>query len=122
MDQRFKQLTHWAPEIYLFVSVIYYWIMSSLLNPIPLFFICVLTILILLKNRALGIIISTIFLLFNLYMVLALASELGEVSTFNKNALILLLVGGVYLGLNIFFSIRMLIKWTATGDKSMAAN
>ena len=122
MDQRFKQLTHWAPEIYLFVSVIYYWIMSTLLNPIPLFLIFILAILVLLKNRALGIIISTIFLLLNLYMVLALASELGEFPTFNKNALTMLLVGGVYLGLNIFFSIRMLIKWTSTGDKSIATN
>jgi len=122
MNQRLKQLTHWAPEIYLFVSVIYYWIMSTLLNPIPLFFICVLAILVLFKNRALGIIISTIFLLLNLYMVLALASELGEFPTFNKNALTMLLVGGVYLGLNIFFSIRMLIKWTSSGDKSIATS
>jgi len=119
MSQRFKLLINWIPELYLFACAMYYWIATTLLNPIAIFLVAVLTIFILLKNRAMGIIISLLFLLLNLYMVLALISELSEFNTFNKNYLALLLIGSPFLGFNIFFSIKMLIKWTSKTDQPL---
>lgn len=102
----------WLPEIYIFASVILYWSMTTLLNPIAISLAAVLGIFLWLKNRALGISIASVFFLLNLYMVLAMISELNEFSTFNWRAFELLAGGSLYLGLNIFVSVRMLIKWT----------
>jgi hypothetical protein len=117
-----KRLRHWIPEAYLLFSVASYWLMTgTLFNPIAISLIVVLVIFLSIENRSLGIIISTLFLLLNLYMVLALISELSEFSTFNKKALTLLLFGSAYLGLNITFAIKMLIKWTLKSNKSPVA-
>lgn len=113
-----RQLKWWAPEIYILASVIYYWYMTGTLFNIPaivlLFFV---TILILSKNSALGVVFGVIFMMLNLYMVLAMISELSEFTSFNGNAVSLLTVGTAYLGLNIFMAIRMLIKWGSTDHK-----
>jgi hypothetical protein len=107
-----KHLRNWIPETYLLLSVIYYWVMTgTLLNAVAMLLLSVLIIFIWLRIRVLGVIISSVFLLLNLYMVLALVSELSEFSTFDKRAITLLLFGSVYLGLNIFLSTKMLIKW-----------
>jgi hypothetical protein len=116
-----KHLRNWIPEICILLSVAWYWLMTTLFNPIAIFLVLVLGIFLWLKNRSLGILISILFLLLNLYMVLALISELSEVSEFNRKALTLLFFGSVYLGLNIFFSIKMLIKWTLKNNQSTVA-
>ena len=122
MNLSIKHLTNWIPEIYLLLSVTYYWIMTgTLLNPIAMILLGVLTIFLWLKNKVLGVAISAVFLLLNLYMVLALISELNEFSTFDKRAWTLLLFGSAYLGLNITLSIKMLIKWASKSDESAVA-
>jgi hypothetical protein len=109
---KIKDLKKWIPETYLIASVIYYWIMTgTLLNPFAIVLLTFLIMLIVLKNRTFGMVLSILFLVLNLYMVLALISELNEFPAFNKDAQILLLVGSIYLGVNILLSVFMLLKW-----------
>lgn len=44
-------------------------------------------------------------------MVLALLSELNEFTVLNGNTKLLFIITGIWLVLNIVFSITMLIKW-----------
>ncbi len=109
--EKTKQLQNWIPEIYLLASAIFYWVSTAnLLNPIA-FFLLTVIVLFLWKNEILGIIISFLFLILSLYMILALISELNEFPKFNKDAQIMLLVGGTWLGLNIILAVTMMIKW-----------
>ena len=58
-----------------------------------------------------GIVIAAIFILLNLFMVLALLSELNEFTSFNERAKELLLFGCLYLGLNLTVGVVMLVKY-----------
>jgi hypothetical protein len=107
-----RLLRHWVAEIYMLMSVVYYWVMTgTILNPIAASLLLILATLIVLKNRVLGLVIAVVFLLLNLYMVLALISEFNEFETFNERARELILFGSLYLGTNITISIVMLVKW-----------
>lgn len=108
---RFKNL---LSEIYFIVSVVYYWVLTgTLLNLLAIALLITLGVIIWLKNRLLGVATSAVILVLNLLLILALVSELSEFETFDKNAMVMLVVGLAYIGLNIFMSLRMLIKWTA---------
>ena len=118
--KRFKNL---IPEIYFLVSVTYYWIMTgTLFNPWAITLLSMLAILIWSKNLALGIVISSVVLALNLFLVLALISELKEFTEFDKNAMTMLAFGLGYIGLNIFMSIRMLIWWINTNSVTTVSN
>jgi len=107
-----KKIFSVGPELYLLLSVLYYWSLTALVvNPIAIILAIVLGFQIWSRNKALGIVISVIFLLLNFFLVLALLSELSEFTEFNKNAILLLTVGSLYLGLNIFFSGVMLYRY-----------
>jgi hypothetical protein len=107
-----KLLRPWVAECYLIVSVLYYWIMTgTILNPVAMVLLLILTSLVIFKNKALGVSISIVFLLLNLYMVLAMISELNEFESFNQRAMELLIFGSLYFGLNIVVSIVMIMKW-----------
>lgn len=115
----------WIPEIYLIASVIFYWVSSTLFNPIAFLLLTILAVLFIWKNKILGITIAILLLALSLYMVLALVSELNDFPEFNKDALIMLSVGATWLGLNILLSIMMIKKWskfTAIHDVSFSAS
>lgn len=113
-----RQLKWWAPEIYILASVFYYWYMTGLLFNIPAIIMAfAVAILILSKNRTLGIVFGVLFMMLNLYMVLAMIAELSEFTSFNGNAAALLTFGTAYLGLNIFMAIRMLSRWSNAPHK-----
>lgn len=110
--QKLKQIRKWIPELYLLASAVFHWVSTStLLNPFAIFLVAVLVALFIWKPKTLGVIVSLLFLILSLYMVLALVSELREFPTFNKDAKIMLGVGGAWLGLNIILAFVMLIKW-----------
>ena len=110
--EKVKQFQKWIPEIYLIVSVFFYWVSTgNVFNPIAFFLLMPLAVLVIWKKEVLGIIISCLFLILSLYMVLALISELNEFPEFNRDARVMLLAGASWLGLNIILSIMMLIKW-----------
>ena len=120
---KIKRLQKWIPEIYLIASILYYWIMTgTFVNIIAMVLLFVLMILIVWKNTLLGTTISIVLLALNLYMVLALISELMEFPAFNRDAQILLFFGLTYLGLNIFLSTAMLMKWGKNISPSHAAD
>ena len=107
-----KLILNVLPELYLILAVIYYWILtSSLINPIAIILLLVLAYQLYSKKQILGIIIASIFVFLNCYMVLALLSELSEFSEFNNQAKQLAIVGFLYLGFNIIVGSIMLIKY-----------
>lgn len=107
-----KNILKWMPEIYLICSVIYYWIGTALLfNHIAIAFIFVLILQLMVRNKIIGILISGLFVIINLYLVLALLSELKEFPEFNSSAKMLLFFGSIYMGLNITMGIMMFIKY-----------
>lgn len=121
--EKIQQLKKWIPELYLLISATFYWVSTeNLLNPIGFSLLVVLTALFLWKNEILGIIISFLFLILNLYMVLALIFELNEFPAFNQDALLMFLAGGIWLSLNIILSISMIKKWGKQACLSQTRN
>ena len=107
-----KSILNVLPELYLILAVVYYWILtSSVLNPVAIILLLVLAYQLYSKKQILGIIIASIFVFLNCYMVLALLSELSEFSEFNNKAKQLAIVGFLYLGFNIIVGSIMLIKY-----------
>ena len=105
-------LKKYLSESYLILSVLYYWIMTTtLFNHFALGLLVVMLLLIWSKNRVLGVSIAIVFLLLNIFMILALVSELREFPTADKDFFIMLFVGLFYFGLNITVAVLMLVKW-----------
>ncbi len=77
----------------------------------------ILGILVFTKNQILGIIIGSFLILINLYMYLALASELLKFETFNDKAKNLLIYGVTFLTLNLIFSVLLLYKYAILSTK-----
>lgn len=107
-----RSILNVLPELYLILAVIYYWILtSSVLNPVAIVLLLVLAYQLYTKKQILGIIIASIFIFLNCYMVLALLSELSEFYEFNNQAQQLAIVGFLYLGFNIIVGSIMLIQY-----------
>ncbi|MFD2823846.1 hypothetical protein ACFS5M_09210 [Lacinutrix iliipiscaria] len=99
-------------EAYLFIAIIYYWSLTSIaINWYAITLLIILGLLIITKNKILGMTIGIILILINFYLFLALASELFEFKTFNSNAKQLLGFGVLFLGLNLLFSTILLYKY-----------
>ena len=121
--QKLNQIRKWIPELYLFVSVVFYWISTStLLNPFAILLVAVLLALFKWEMKILGVIVSLVFLILSLYMVLALLSELSEFPSFSTDSKIMLGVGAAWLGLNIILAFLMLIKWAKHQSFSSATD
>ena len=105
-------LKRFGCEVYLLVSILCYWILTgTLLNPVAAILLAIVATVMISKNKVLGVIISLLFLLLNLYMVLAMISELNAFTSFNERARQLAIFGSLYFGLNITVSIIMGSKW-----------
>lgn len=101
-----------SSEIYLLLAVLYYWFLTShLINPIAIVLFLILLILIKTQHKILGLISASLLIIINLYMVLALVSELSEFTIRNKDFYSMLLIGGLFLGLNIIMASIMLYKY-----------
>jgi len=101
-----------SPELYLIGATVYYWILTSnLFNPIAIALLVILVLQLIYKKGTTGLIIASLFIALNLYMVLALISELAEFSEPNQNATKLLIFGTLFLGLNIFAGVFMFRKY-----------
>lgn len=100
------------PEYYLIASVLFYWYFTAtILNPVAIGLLLVLVFQLVYQKAASGIAIASIFLMLNLFMVLALVSELREFVEFTSNYYQLLIVGSLYLGINILVSSFMIYKY-----------
>lgn len=102
----------WLPETYFILSVFYYWsLTSSVVNPIAISLLLILALLLWSKNRILGTAIGIVLLVINLFLLLALASELREFPAAGKDFYTMLIFGLSYLGLNILVAVLLLMKW-----------
>lgn len=107
-----KSIRRSSPELYLIAATLYYWFLTSnFLNPIAIALLSVLVYQLLTKKMALGLIISAVFLFLNLYMVLALVSELSEFTTKSESYYQMLVIGSLFLGANILVSSFMIRKY-----------
>ena len=107
-------------EIYLLFAIIYYWSLTAqVINWFAIALLVILGILIVTKNKVLGMTIGIFLILINLYLLLALASELSEFEVFNTDAKKLLGFGLLFLGLNLFFSVRMLLKYAKLPSRKL---
>ncbi|MBU2929657.1 hypothetical protein [Winogradskyella psychrotolerans] len=108
----FKKLKFFISELFLILSVLYYWFLTpNLFNPIAIGLLTILVFQIIKKNATLGIVISATVLLLTLFMVLALISELSEFNTINQNWKNLVIFGSLYLGLNLILAGFMFYKY-----------
>ena len=110
-----KELLFLSPEIYLVCATLYYWFLTSnIFNPIAMFLLRVLTFQIIYQKVAIGLVIATLFVVLNLYMVLALISELSEFIVTNESYTSLLVFGTLFLGFNLIAGTFMFWKYLKT--------
>ena len=99
------------PEVYFMLSAVYYWTLAGhLVNYIAIGILVVLALQLIFQNKAVGMFIGGLLLLVNLFLVLALVSELREFPSFNAEARQMLIVGTLYLGSNLAMAGYMLFK------------
>lgn len=99
------------PEIYMLLSVFYYWFLTSnVWNPIAIVLILILAVHLFFQKQIMGIVISSLFICMNLFLFLALISEFSEFPAGDPEGKTLLTYGLIYLGLNFMTGLAMLIK------------
>ncbi|MCA0132316.1 hypothetical protein [Winogradskyella alexanderae] len=107
-----KTLLQLLPELYLVVATIYYWILTAnLFNPFAIIFLALLTYQLFYKKSVSGIVIASVLIFVNLYLVLALLSELSEFTKPNDNYTQLIIYGSLFIGLNLIAGSFMLWKY-----------
>ena len=110
-----KQILIKFPEYYLIVLVILGgYTPPFVFNPIFIGLAAILILQIVFKNKISGLLIASIFLLTNLYMLGALISEFNEFHEFNNSAKQLLFVGLSLWSLNMLSSGVMIYKYSKT--------
>ena len=115
-----KTLKSYLSEIYWLIAIIYYWSLTALAtNWFAIALLMILGLLIVTKNKILGMTISIFLILTNLYLFLALASELSEFKVFNVDAKKLLVFGVLFIALNLMFSVLMLLKYAKLPVKKL---
>ncbi|MDH7448183.1 hypothetical protein [Aquimarina sp. 2201CG14-23] len=107
-----KDIIFLSPEIYLICATLYYWFLTSnLFNPIAIILLTILVYQTIYKKLTIGLIIASLFIVLNLYMVLALISELSEFPESNENFMKLLIFGTLFLGINLIVAVYMFWKY-----------
>lgn len=111
------------PELLLMAMTIYYWTLAALaINWLAIAILAILLYLIMTQNRVLGIVLPTLLIIINLYLILALLSEFHEFSEFNNDTKKLVLGGSLFIGFNIFISSTMLLKYARKTSKIIETN
>jgi hypothetical protein len=113
---KFKKLN---PAFLFIISVLFYWSSTAnLFNPIALILLVLGVVLITKPIKALAVVIGVIFLIINLYLVLALLSEFREFPNITSKAVLMLGVGGAYIAFNIYISLRLIIYNLPSEDEA----
>lgn len=107
---KLKRILEVAPEYVLLTSVLFYWISSSLSNPIAIVLLVVIVLQLIFKNKMAGFFIGMSLLMFTVYMFMALFSELNEFPEFDSSATRLLVIGTLYLSVTLTASIMLIVK------------
>jgi len=115
-----KTLKSYLSEIYWLIAILYYWSLTALaVNWFAILLLMILGLLLVTKNKIFGMTISIFLILINLYLLSALASELSEFEVFDADAKKLLGVGVLFIGLNLLFSARLLLKYAQLPSKKL---
>ena len=104
-----KKLLPYAHGFILLSLFAYGFETSIFMNPVAIAFFVIFGLHLFVAKGGAKMIFPSIFILVNLFMFLALFSELREFETFNREALFMLLVGTLYFGLNIVTSFIMIL-------------
>jgi hypothetical protein len=100
------------PEYYLIIlSILAAYSLPISLKPIAIVPMVILSLQIIFKNRTLGHIIASLFLIGNLFALYAFTSGLNEIPRFNTNAQELIFGGFILFGFNLLVSWLMLFKY-----------
>jgi|TARA_R100000479_G_scaffold51000_3_gene24197 hypothetical protein len=106
-----KPLFYWMPELYLILATIFYWVSTAtLLNPIAFILLVLIVSQLIFNKKGMGIFLSCVFILLNLYLILALLSDLFKISVFSISIQKMFFIGAGFLTLNIIMSIVLLFK------------
>lgn len=110
--KKIKNILPLVPEGYVIISLIYYWTQTSLFNPIAFVLLVLFVTQAIVQHKKMGIVMATIFMFLNLYMFMALFSEIAGLTTnvLNETAYKMHLSGLLYLGLNLCMSLVLLFK------------
>lgn len=104
-----------SPELYMIAGVFFYWFSTAnLLNPIAIVLLIILGWQVYTQKFWSGILIASVFMMLNLYMVLALVSELSEFTSATSSFYQLLIVGSLFLGGNLLAGFFMILKYIKT--------
>lgn len=107
-----QQLKSLLPEVLLMCATLYYWsLTASTFNWLAIAFMALLIFLLVSKNRAVGLLLGSVIILLNLYLVFALLSEFYEFSEFNDKAKDLLLFGSLFIGTNLILAVWLIYKY-----------
>lgn len=110
--KKIKQLTLNYPECYFLLLVILVGYKPPVeLSSISLWIVFVIVLQLIFKNKISGLILASIFLVINIFMLGAVLSEFKEFTEFNSDALQLLLGGLSIWCLNIYFAVSMFYKY-----------
>lgn len=103
------------PEILMLIFVLFYWFSTSyLLNPVAIILTIVITFLLVTKNQITGIILGSVILLANLYLILALLSDVVN----QKADFKLIVFGALFIGVGILISVWLIVKYAKLAQNS----
>jgi len=118
----YKKIILNLPEYLLIVAVIFYWMSASAtINYIAIGLLTAIIFQMIIKNKAIGIIVPCIMIFICLYMILALISEVREFPSFDADAQTLLFVGLAIFLTTILASVIMIIKYATLTSKPINA-
>lgn len=106
-------LTRSYAEFYFLASILFYWLSSTLVNPIAWALLTIMILQILYKKPKTGIILSCFLGFVSFFLLLALLSEYKEFKQGSNNeGLKMLIIGCTWLLSNLLMSAIMLVKYT----------
>jgi len=115
----FKKIFLNLPEYLLIAAVIFYWMSASVvINYIAIILLVAIVLQMIIKNKAIGIIIPCIMIFTCLYMIMALISEVREFPSFNSDAQSLLFIGLAYFLITIAASCIMIYKYATLSTRT----
>ncbi|WP_116695134.1 hypothetical protein [Marixanthomonas spongiae] len=99
------------PELYLVLATLLYWVSTAtLLNPVAFVLLILLTSQLVFNKKGLGLFLGSVLVLLNLYLFLALFSDIVASPSFTISVQKFLLVGGIFLVLNLIMAVKLLLK------------
>ena len=115
--KKHKQFIIQIPEYYLIaLALMAAYTLPFSLKPVAIVLAVILTLQIIYKNKTLGHVIASLFLIGNLFMLFEFTSDLNEMPRFNTNAKELLFGGLLLFGFNLLISALMLFKYPIKGE------